>query len=244
MRFLLYNIRYGTGSGTRFHFPVPYAGYLKRSIENYRQITEFITRLSPDIVGLVEVDSGSFRTGNCCQADSLARSLGYDHIIESKYHSGSLPRRFPLLAKQGNALLSKEKILTHQFHFFRKGVKRLVIEARTANLTIFLIHLSLTYYNRQSQLHQLYKLVKKTQGPIIVAGDFNIFWGAQELDLFLAATGLQNANDQGFPSHPSHSPKRQLDFILYSNELTVKKFFIPDIILSDHAPLVCDFNSI
>ncbi|MCI5143191.1 MAG: endonuclease [Candidatus Electrothrix sp. ATG1] len=242
MRFLLYNIRYGTGIGTRFHFPVPYAGYLKRSTENYRQITEFISRLTPDIVGLVEVDSGSFRTGNYCQAESLARRLGYHHIVESKYRCGSLPRRVPVLSKQGNALLSKDTFIDHHFHFFKKGVKRLVIEARTANLTVFLVHLSLTYYIRQSQLGQLYEMLKSSQGPVIVAGDFNILWGDQELELFLAATGLLNANDQGHPSHPSRSPKRQLDCILYSPELSVQKFSIPDVLLSDHAPLVCDFN--
>lgn len=69
-----------------------------------------------------------------------------------------------------------------------------------------------------------------------MAGDFNVFWGDQELALFLAATHLRSANDQGSPSHPSRSPKRQLDFILYSPELTVKDFFIPDVILSDHTP--------
>ena len=242
MRFLLYNIRYGTGIGTRFHFPVPYAGYLKRSTANYRQITEFISRLTPDLVGLVEVDSGSFRTGNCCQAASLARNLGYDHIVASKYRYGSLSRRVPVLDKQGNALLSKEKIINHRFHFFKKGVKRLVIEAETADLTVFLVHLSLTYYNRQSQLRQLYEIVRTTRGPVVVAGDFNVLWGDQELELFLAATRLRNANDQGYPSHPSRSPKRQLDFILYSPELTVENFFIPDVFLSDHAPLVCDFS--
>lgn len=242
MRFLLYNIRYGAGIGGRFHFPLPYAGYLKRSTNNYRQITEFISKVSPDVVGLVEVDSGSFRTGNCCQADLLARRMGYDHIVESKYQNGSLPQRMPVLAKQGNALLSRRKILSHQFHFFTQGVKRLVIEIKLADLTVFLVHLSLTYRNRQSQLRELYGIVGQTQGPVIVAGDFNVLWGDQELELFLAATRLRSANNEGRPSHPSHSPKRQLDYILHSSGLIVKKFFIPDVVFSDHAPLVCDFE--
>ncbi|MCI5222666.1 MAG: endonuclease [Candidatus Electrothrix sp. AR4] len=242
MRFLLYNIRYGAGVGSRFHFPLPYAGYLKRSTDNYRQITEFVSTVSPDIVGLVEVDSGSFRTGNCCQAESLAHRLGYDHVVESKYQNGSLPHRVPVLAKQGNALLSRQEILFHQFYFFKQGVKRLVIEAKTADLTVFLVHLSLTYRNRQSQLQQLYEIVGQALGPVIVAGDFNVLWGDQELELFLAATGLRNANNEGHPSHPSSSPKRQLDYILHSSELVVKEFFIPDVILSDHVPLVCDFE--
>jgi len=75
-----------------------------------------------------------------------------------------------------------------------------------------------------------------------VAGDFNVFWGDRELDLFLAATGLTSANDLGQPSHPSHSPKRQLDFILHSPEVRTANFVIPQVRYSDHAPLVCDFS--
>ena len=242
MRFLLYNIRYGTGVGSRFHLPVPYAGYLKRSTGNYNQICEFISEIEPDIVGLVEVDSGSFRTDNCCQAESLARQLGYDHIIESKYRDGSITQRVPLLCNQGNALLTRQEIVDHRFHFFKQGVKRLVIEVRTEEVTVFLVHLSLTYRNRQNQLQQLYKMVAQVQGPVIVAGDFNVLWGEHELELFLAATGLSSANNEGKPSHPSHAPTRQLDYILHSQDLAVTEFSIPDVTFSDHAPLVCDLE--
>ena len=241
MRFLLYNIRYGAGIGSKFHLPVPYAGYLKRSADNFDQITEFIRHASPDIVGLVEVDSGSFRVDNCCQAESLARQLDYNHIVESKYREGSMAHLVPVLCKQGNALLSRQDILEHRFHFFKQGVKRLVIEARTEDVTVFLVHLSLTYRNRQYQLEQLYKMVRQVQGPIIVAGDFNVLWGDRELELFLAASGLSSANDKGQPSHPSRAPTRQLDYILHSPELVVNKFSIPKVKFSDHAPLICDF---
>ena len=242
MRFLLYNIRYGAGIGSKFHLPVPYAGYLKRSAANFDQIAEYIRHISPDIVGLVEVDSGSFRVKNSCQAESLASRLGYNHVVESKYREGSMVQRIPVLCKQGNALLFKQEILEHSFHFFRQGVKRLVIEARTDDVTVFLVHLSLTYRNRQNQLEQLFKLVRHVKGPIIVAGDFNVLWGNQELELFLGATGLINANNEGKPSHPSHAPKRQLDYILHSPDLLITQFSIPRVKFSDHAPLVCDFE--
>ena len=244
MRFLLYNIRYGTGIGCRFHLPVPYAGFFKRTTVNYDRIIEFIREVSPDIVGLVEVDSGSFRTRNNCQADSLACQLGFNHIVESKYLEGSLAKRVPVLANQGNALLTRQDILEHRFHFFRHGMKRLVIEVQTAEATILLVHLSLAYRHRHYQLRQLYKMIQQARGkkPIIVAGDFNVLWGDRELDLFLAASGLSSANSDGHPSHPSHAPKRQLDYILHSPDLTVKEFSVPPVTLSDHAPLVCDFE--
>jgi endonuclease/exonuclease/phosphatase family metal-dependent hydrolase len=242
MRFLLYNIRYGTGVGSRFHLPVPYAGYLKKSADNFDQIAAFIRDIEADIVGLVEVDSGSFRTDNSCQAEILADKLGYFHVVESKYRAGSMALKVPVLCNQGNALLSRQQISRHRFHFFKQGVKRLVIEAETAGITVFLVHLSLTYRNRQHQLEQLYKMVRRVEGPVIVAGDFNVLWGDRELELFLAAANLRSANNEGQPSHPSHAPKRQLDYILHSPDLVMKDFSIPRVTFSDHAPLICDLE--
>ena len=62
MRFLLYNIRYGSGIGWKVHFPVPFGGCLRRTSDNFRQISDFIKSVNPDITGLIEVDGGSFRS--------------------------------------------------------------------------------------------------------------------------------------------------------------------------------------
>jgi hypothetical protein len=78
LRFLLYNIRYAAGNGSRFHFPFPYAGYLRHSHATFQQILDFIKSVQPDIMGLVEVDGGSFRTGRLCQAEIIARQFGLD----------------------------------------------------------------------------------------------------------------------------------------------------------------------
>ena len=242
MRFLLYNIRYAAGIGGRFHFPFPYAGYLRRSRHNFDKIQEFIKSVQPDIMGLVEVDGGSFRTRQHCQAEMIAEQLGYHHVIESKYGSASMAQRFPLLRTQGNAVLTKMPIISHRFHYFDEGVKRLVIQVCTEQLTVFLVHLSLTYRKRHYQLERLYNLIREVDRPMILAGDFNVLWGTRELELFLGATGLVSANPERKPSYPSRSPKRELDFILHSPELKVVHFQIPPVTYSDHAPLVCDFE--
>ena len=84
--------------------------------------------------------------------------------------------------------------------------------------------------------------MKKTDKEVIVAGDFNTFFGKRELKLFLAATNLTNANSLNLPSHPSHAPHRQIDFILHSPGIQITNFYIPDVRLSDHSPLICDFT--
>lgn len=242
MRFLLYNIRYGTGSGVNFHFPLPYAGFFKRSTVNINRIVEFIRSISPDVVGLIEVDFGSYRTENMCQAELIAKHLGHHCVVETKYGAGSMAQSMPILNKQGNGVLTNQEIISHEYHYLAEGMKRLVIEVRLQDVTVFLVHLSLTYRKRQYQLEQLHRIVSRAKGPVILAGDFNVLWGKRELELFLAATGLQSADEKGLPSHPSHSPKRQLDFILHSREFKVDNFYLPAVTYSDHVPLVCDLS--
>lgn len=242
MRFLLYNIRYATGHGLSYHLPLPFSGFFRQTSRKLSQIVEFIDSVHPDIVALIEVDSGSYRSQQCCQADIIARKLQQFHIVKMKYAMDSMARRVPVLNKQSNALLTSEKITTHQFHYFEEGVKRLVIEVELAEVIIFIVHLSLKYRHRQQQLEQLHRMLKNSSKPVILAGDFNTFRGSRELELFKAAAGLDDANPLRHCSHPSHAPHRQLDFILHSPELEAVNFHIPDIRLSDHAPLICDFR--
>ena len=242
MRFLLYNVRYCAGTGGRFHWPFPWSGYLKQTRHNLDRITEFIGSVHPDIVGLVEVDGGSFRSEHLNQAEFIAAALGQYHSYESKYEESSLARLMPVMNKQINAFLTSNVIKDEKFLYFEHGVKRLVIQLELERLVVFLVHLSIKFRHRHHQLSDLYSLVKDVKKPVIVAGDFNAFWGAKEIELFLAATGLSNANRLGLPSYPSRAPKRQLDLVLLSPEIRVTHFEIPPVSFSDHLPLICDFE--
>jgi len=242
MRFLLYNIRYGAGTGRRFHLPVPYSGYIKHTNGNFNKIMDFIKSANPDIIGLIEVDSGSFRSEKSNQAEMIAREINHHYVYESKYSMNSMAQKVPVMNKQGNAILTSQEIKSHQFHYFRKGVKRLVIELELEAFTIFLVHLSLKFRHRQYQLQDLQLMVKDTRKPVIAAGDFNALWGDREIQSFLAVTGLKNANGLGRLSQPSRSPRRQLDYIFCSPEIRATSFQVPQVKLSDHAPLICDFE--
>ena len=71
MRLLVYNIRYATGTGPAFHLPFPGAGYLRSSRRVLDNITSFVKEQDPDIVGLIEVDIGSVRSGMLNQAERI-----------------------------------------------------------------------------------------------------------------------------------------------------------------------------
>jgi endonuclease/exonuclease/phosphatase family metal-dependent hydrolase len=242
MRFLLYNIRYATGTGPAFHLPVPGAGYLRSNRRVLERMTQFIKSVDPDIVGLIEVDTGSIRSGLVNQATFIADSLGHYSTYQCKYGAASINNMMPIVRKQANAFLAAPRVEGERFHYFESGIKRLIIELELEDVAVFLVHLSLKFRHRHEQLRYLHDLVKRTSKPVIVAGDFNTFWGDNEIFLFMEASGLKSANRLKLPSYPSRTPRKELDFILHSSGIEITHFEIPDVQHSDHLPLVCDFH--
>ena len=242
MRLLLYNIRYAVGGGASMHMPLPGAGYLLGNQNVLPEITKFIKSIDPDFVGLVEVDTGSIRSRMVNQAEAIAADLGMNTSYETKYGTASINQLLPIVRKQGNAFMAAPRLHGERFHYFDTGIKRLIIELEMDEFAVFLVHLSLKYRHRHLQLRTLYDLIEATEKPVIVAGDFNTFWGENEIYLFMKAAGLQSANVDSLPTYPSRAPRKELDFVLYQEGIRVTDFQIPDVRLSDHLPIVCDFE--
>jgi endonuclease/exonuclease/phosphatase family metal-dependent hydrolase len=242
LRLLVYNIRYATGTGPAFHLPVPGAGYLRSNRKVLKGITEFIRAEKADVVGLIEVDTGSIRTGMVNQAEYIAGELGHYSTFQCKYGAGSVNNLMPIVRKQANAFLSAPHVHGERFHYFDTGIKRLIIELELAEVCVFLVHLSLKFRHRQYQLRYLHDLILQSTKPVVVAGDFNTFWGNHEIYLFMRAAGLRSANTAGLPSFPARVPRIELDFILVSAGIEVTNFRVPDVRFSDHRPIVCDLT--
>ena len=242
MRLLLYNIRYAVGGGASMHMPIPGAGYVLGNQAVLPEITQFIKSVDPDVVGLIEIDTGSIRSRNVNQAEKIAADLGMNTSYETKYGEKSINQVLPIVRKQGNAFMAAPRVHGERFHYFDTGIKRLIIELEMNEFAIFLVHLSLKYRHRHLQLRHLFDLIEETSKPVIVAGDFNTFWGENEIYLFMKAAGLTSANVDSIPTYPSRAPRKELDFILYQDGINVQHFEVPDVRFSDHLPLVCDFE--
>lgn len=238
MRFLLYNIRYATGRRTRYGW----MDMLRRTDDHFETIGHFIRELKPDVVGLVETDSGSFRTHNRPQPARLAEIIGHNHSFGVKYKKHGLLRHAPVLSSQGNAFLTKDVVQRETFHYFDHGFKRLVIELEMEQANLFLVHLSLRTHIRKRQLLHLQQLVRNAQKPCIVAGDFNALLGPEEITDFLENAGLNKSNPENLPTYPSWRPSRVLDFVCYTPNIKLKAFALPQVTFSDHLPLICDFE--
>jgi endonuclease/exonuclease/phosphatase family metal-dependent hydrolase len=242
LRLVVYNIRYATGTGPAFHLPVPGAGYLRSNRRVLTGLTDFLRQQDADVIGLIEVDTGSVRSGMVNQAEFIANNLGHFSTYQCKYGTGSVNNFLPIVRKQANAFLAAPRVHGERFHYFDSGIKRLIIELELDEVCVFLVHLSLKYRHRQYQLRYLHELVQRSSKPVIVAGDFNTFWGTHELYLFMHAAGLKSANAANLATYPASAPRAELDFVLVSRSIEVTDFRVPDIRLSDHRPLICDFH--
>ena len=242
LKLMIYNIAYGTGGpataigniGTGYR-------YLRSTKRNLKRLIEFIQSENPDILGLLEVDVGSYRTGTLNQAEEIASGLSHYHLSAVKYPSGSVGRKMPVFKHQGNALLTRKPTSANLFHFLNSGFKRLVIEAEYEGLSIFLVHLSLRRNIRRRQLADIAALVAG-KSRLIVAGDFNALSGTEELREFRGTLGLSSANTTGIPTFPSWNPTKELDFILHSKDLKIRNFNIPKVGFSDHLPLILEIT--
>jgi endonuclease/exonuclease/phosphatase family metal-dependent hydrolase len=241
VRLVVYNMRYGAGAGWRFNLPLPGAGYLRDATGNVTRIGEYLGGLAPDLVALLEVDSGSRRAPQP-QHHQLAEKLGTMHGFRCKYREGSFLGRLPMLRDQGNAVLSRQPLLDLRFHELEHGTKSLVIEAEHADLSLFVVHLSLRPTQRRRQLHDLADLVRAARRPAVVAGDLNTLAPGRELAPFLAATGLRPADHRLPASWPARRPRLALDHVLVAPELGVHGMTVPDVRFSDHRPLVVDLD--
>src|SRR5262249_60840301 len=157
------------------------------------------------------------RSGMRNQAEHIAEALGHYSTYECKYGKSSINNLLPIVRKQGNAFLAAPRVEGERFHYFDTGIKRLIIELELDDVCIFLVHLSLKFRHRQYQLRTLHDLVVRSSKPVIVAGDFNTFWGTHEIYLFMRAAGLRSANSAGLPSFPARHPRVELAFVLGSS---------------------------
>lgn len=213
--------------------------YLRTSNSHIEKISDFIMEANPDIVGLLEVDTGSYRTRFVNQVELIANRINHQHHSHVKYRGRFFAHSVPILRKQANALLTKMEIPEKNFHFLPVGFKKLIIEAEIEGLRFFLVHLSLNSRARKIQLAHISELAKRYE-PIIIAGDFNTFNGEKELEDFQSELRLINPNHENKPTYPSWKPKKQLDFILCSKSIKIKNFQIPSVKFSDHLPLILD----
>ncbi len=251
-RLIVYNSEYGEGLLGHVLEYLKFWRYVFPPKEQNKQITEALKKYKPDILGIAEIDLGSIRYNHKNQAAFFSKELSLKHIAaHSKYAKKSiLLNTIPILKKQGNAVFSKYPFDSVSYNEFTNSMKRSIIHCtikiNKKKLNLLLIHLPLNYKARQKQFVQLMEMINQIKGPIILMGDFNTFRGKDEIKELLETTDLNYQYNRGKHqqkhTQPAFKPKRTLDYVLTSKEISVTNYKILPIELSDHLPVMIDFS--
>jgi len=243
-RVLIYNMAYATGAPKSLPDSIlNISRYFMPTRRNLNNISRFINTQKADVIGLIEVDTGSYRSSNVNQAARISKHLSNFYHSTTKYGDSFTGRMLPILSMQGNAVLTKDEESNSIYHYFPSGFKRLIIELDMGFYRFFLLHLSLSKRVRQIQLNHIANLLHTNKNrPVIIGGDFNTFGGTKEIESICKELNLTNPNVNNHPTFPSWAPKHQIDFILCSTDVKIINFEVPDIHLSDHMPIMLDFE--
>jgi endonuclease/exonuclease/phosphatase family metal-dependent hydrolase len=253
VRLICYNIEYCEGMEGIWYQYLQFWKIFFPPKKLDQKIIQKIKRLKPDILALVEVDTGSFRSHKKDEVVYFEKKLGLHSFVEMiKYPFQGWLKLFhfiPILNRQANAIVSRYKLVDIRYHLFHEGTKRMVIEA-TINcpkkVTLLLAHLALGYDTRKRQIEELVKIVNSIRNPVILMGDFNTFHGVVELETLMNRTHLKDKakldeHSMGY-TEPAWHPMKRLDYVLVSPQIKVKSYEVLNFHFSDHMPLMVDFE--
>ncbi|MCB1561143.1 MAG: endonuclease/exonuclease/phosphatase family protein [Xanthomonadales bacterium] len=192
-----------------------------------------------DIVGLQEADPGSLRSSFLNQTHYLAEQAGMP------FWRHQPNRRVGRLAGSANGLLSRfEPVEVHDHPLPGRIPGRGALWVRFGDelggLVLVVSHLSLGIQARIAQVSFLSELLAGTPRAVLM-GDFNCLPDARELQPLYARTRL-TPGVQPITTFPSWRPRRAIDHILISDDLTASQRWRLNEPLSDHLGVAAELR--
>ncbi len=190
-------------------------------------LAECIREEDIDIACICEIHQGE-------QIDILNSLLPDMHIrAHTKYGENFSLSSFFFGEKKSNGVLTRSDYPV-SITYFTYGHKKLIyIIDITPEVCLYFAHFSLRKEVRALQFEELEHIIDSSKHTII-AGDFNIFQGIEELQWLCKKFNLEPIMTT--PTFPSFRPKYLLDLFLVSKNIQFESQVLSDI-FSDHLPV-------
>ncbi|MGB5278168.1 MAG: endonuclease/exonuclease/phosphatase family protein [Gammaproteobacteria bacterium] len=221
---------------------------IKRNIIN---IARVLRTVDADVVALQEADGPSSWSGNFDHIERLAREAGYPWYYRAN-HAESW------LFSYGTAILSRmpvNEIMQYTFEpsppTFNKGFLLGTVKWTTDNeygakvaIDIASVHLDFSRHSvREKQIAELSAVLSSRENPLIIAGDFNSNWFAQESTVRrLAENAGMSAYKPLVPGLQTYQSRHRYDWILISSELAFVSYRVLPDLISDHQAVVAEIS--
>ena len=198
-----------------------------------------------DIVALNEMRNIGPREGYTDQTGMLAR------LAKMKEALFSEAIRFEGILPYGNSLISKlavrewETVMIpdpnprgYSGYYETRAILKAELES---GLRVLVTHVGLNPDEQENAISTLKPLLRREK--CILMGDFNMEPDnplIAEISREICDTGSMIEGDSR--TFPSDLPTRKIDYIFLSPDIRVKRVFVPELIVSDHRPIVADIE--
>jgi endonuclease/exonuclease/phosphatase family metal-dependent hydrolase len=238
LRLLSFNIQVGNSTLGYHHYLtrgwqhlLPHSG---RGV-NLQRIGQLLADY--DLVALQEADGGSLRSSYVNQVEHLARLGSFPYWYQQ------LNRNLGKFAQHSNGVLSRLQPTALEDHPLPGPPGRGAILMRFGEgenaLAVVMMHLALGAKTRALQLGYIRELIGDYRHQVLM-GDMNTH--ANDLLEHSPLRDLGLLAPQAQATFPSWRPQRCLDHILISPGLTVGKFGVLPLPISDHLPVAVEIR--
>ena len=220
------------------------------------RVAATIRELSPDIVGLEEVDvHWADRSGFVDQASRLGQSLGmavrFAPIYELPGATDTAPKRqfgvavlsrYPIAASANDTLTRLSTQAENPVPTRMPGLLAATIDVQGMRVRVFVTHLDYRKDPsvRRTQVAEMLARIGAVDNPTLLLGDLNASPDAPELQPLFARfrDGWLRTGGPGF-TYPADVPTARIDYVLVSPNGRVDTAFVPVVpAASDHRPVV------
>ena len=240
LRLLAYNIQVGIPAARCRDYLLHLWQYLlpySRRIHNLHRIALLISAF--DMVGLLELDSGSLRSDFINYTEYLAQEAQFPHWFEK------VNRQWGKVASHSMGLLTRYRPTGFSRHNLPalvpgRGALKVCFGSQDDPLVLVLVHLSLGRGARIAQMEFLSGLIEGYRN-VIIMGDLNCGCNSPEIKGLLKKANLRMPYSN-LSTYPSWNPRRHLDHILVSPTIGIESVGVLNYPFSDHLPIAMEIT--
>jgi endonuclease/exonuclease/phosphatase family metal-dependent hydrolase len=209
----------------------------RSKLDNLDQLAALLPQF--DVIGLQEADAGSLRSGFLNQTRYLAETSGMP------FWSHQPNRPVAQISHTANGLICRiEPQVVIDYPLPSRIPGRGALLARfgddASGLAVMIAHLSLSAQARAKQLGFIAEVLQDYPHAVLM-GDLNTDAHSNEMRHLFARSSLQPPA-QAVPTFPSWKPRRALDHILVSPDITIEKVWTLPQAFSDHLALAAEIQ--
>jgi len=232
-----------------------------------RNLLRFLEAEQPDIICMQEVLSCETDIppwDNVRSLERITETLGLPHLFFAPtwgfrlmgtklYHGNAILSRYPLHDRQTlftNGAFEEEAVSVPGINNVRNAqIARLEMEGKSLTVVNHHAHWEPNSMGSELSMERLKPLVdaiKPIEGPLIVAGDFNVALESPAMCYFEAELQLRNLTREHHVattlSEFGHRFEVACDDILTRGEFAAQQFAVSNALVSDHKALILEFR--